>query len=165
MPRQECKPIDERLRFIARLLEGEKIAPLCREFGISQVTGHKLLNWYRECGLDAFNDRSRRPCRHANKLPDQVERTVLGAPKIRDKLIRALLGGDRQISPELFARMVSLFAPQGTIEITMVMGGYTMTAMLLNAVDQHLPRAGSRCCRHASLRTRASDRHYSLLSW
>jgi hypothetical protein len=36
--------MDERLRFIARLLEGEKMAPLCREFGISRVTGHKLFN-------------------------------------------------------------------------------------------------------------------------
>ena len=28
MPWNECKPMDERLRFIARLLEGEKMAPL-----------------------------------------------------------------------------------------------------------------------------------------
>jgi len=32
MPWRTCKPMDERLRFIARLLEGEKMAPLCREF-------------------------------------------------------------------------------------------------------------------------------------
>jgi putative transposase len=90
--------MDERLRFVARLLEGEKMAGLCREFGISRVTGYKIFNRYRECGLDAFRDRSRRPYRHANKLPFQVERTILaikrefgwGAPKIRDKLIRQL---------------------------------------------------------------------------
>lgn len=28
MPWNECKPMDERLRFIARLLEGEKMAPI-----------------------------------------------------------------------------------------------------------------------------------------
>ena len=28
--------MDERLRFVARLLEGERTTPLCREFGISQ---------------------------------------------------------------------------------------------------------------------------------
>ena len=97
MPWNECKPMDERLRFIARLLEGEKISPLCREFGISRVTGYKIFNRYKECGLDGLNDRSRRPYRQANKLPFQVERTILGikrehpswgAPKIRDKLIR-----------------------------------------------------------------------------
>lgn len=90
--------MDERLRFVARLLDGEKMAPLCREFGISRVTGYKIFNRYKEYGLDALYDRSRRPYRHANKLPFQVERTIIsikrehtnwGAPKIRDKIIRA----------------------------------------------------------------------------
>ena len=89
--------MDERLRFIARLLEGEKMAPLCQEFGISRVTGYKIFNRYRGCGLGALYERSRRPYRHANKLPFQVERSILGVkreylswgtPKIRDKLIR-----------------------------------------------------------------------------
>ncbi len=78
MPWKECKPMDERLRFIARLLEGEKMSPLCREFGISRVTGYKIFNRYKDCGLDALNDRSRRPYRQSNKLPFQVERTILG---------------------------------------------------------------------------------------
>ena len=85
--------MDERLRFIARLLDGEKMAGLCREFGISRVTGYKIYNRYQDCGLDALNDRSRRPYRHANRLPFQVERCILGikrqypswgARKIRD---------------------------------------------------------------------------------
>lgn len=89
--------MDERLKFVARLLEGEKMAPLCREFGISRVTGYKIFERYKQCGLDGLNDRSRRPYRQANRLPFQVERTILGlkkeypnwgAPKIRDKLIR-----------------------------------------------------------------------------
>jgi hypothetical protein len=89
--------MDERLKFVARLLEGEKMAPLCREFGISRVTGHKIFNRYKECGLHGLNDRSRRPYRQSNKLPFQIERTILGikkehpswgAPKIRDKLLR-----------------------------------------------------------------------------
>jgi len=90
--------MDERLRFIARLLEGEKMSPLCREFGISRVTGYKIFNRYKDCGLDGLNDRSRRPYRQSNKLPFQIERTILGIkkehpswgpPKIRDKLVRA----------------------------------------------------------------------------
>ena len=97
MPWKECKPMDERLKFIARLLDGEKMAPLCREFGISRVTGYKIFNRYKDCGLDGLQDRSRRPYRHANQLPFQIERTILrlkrkhsswGAPKIRDKLIK-----------------------------------------------------------------------------
>ena len=61
MPWKECKPMDERPRFIARLLEGEQMASLCREFGISRVTGYKVYNRYKDCGLDALNDRSRAP--------------------------------------------------------------------------------------------------------
>lgn len=52
---------------------------------------------------------------------------------------RAMLRGNRQVPPELFAKMVALFGERGTIEITMVMGDYAMTAMLLNAVNQQLP--------------------------
>jgi putative transposase len=53
--------MDERLRFIARLLEGEKMAPLCREFGISRVTGYKWVDRIEAEGLKAVEDRSRAP--------------------------------------------------------------------------------------------------------
>jgi Helix-turn-helix domain len=46
MPWKECDPMDERLKFIARLLDGEKMAGLCREFGISRKTGYKVLARY-----------------------------------------------------------------------------------------------------------------------
>jgi putative transposase len=91
--------MDERLRFVARLLEGEKMTALCAEFGISRKTGYKLLDRYRDCGVAAFTDRSRRPYRQANRLPPQVEAVVVrlkreypswGAPKIREKLRRQL---------------------------------------------------------------------------
>jgi putative transposase len=42
MPWKECHVEDERLRFVARLLDGEKMARLCAEFGISRKTGHKI---------------------------------------------------------------------------------------------------------------------------
>jgi putative transposase len=97
MPWRECKRMDERLRFVARLLEGEKMAALCREFGISRPTGYKVFNRYKDLGLEGLLDRTRRPYRHANRLPFQVERTIVtlrqehptwGAVKIREKLIR-----------------------------------------------------------------------------
>ena len=34
--------MDERLKFVARLLEGEQMGGLCREFGISRKTGYKI---------------------------------------------------------------------------------------------------------------------------
>jgi hypothetical protein len=36
--------MDERLKFVARLLDGEKMAVVCREFGISRKTGYKRLD-------------------------------------------------------------------------------------------------------------------------
>jgi len=95
MPWKECHPMDERLRFVARRLEGEKMAPLCAEFGISRKTGYKIFERYKDCGVQAFSDRSRRPYRQANRLPAPVEATIVrlkreypgwGAPKIREKL-------------------------------------------------------------------------------
>ena len=50
MPWKECHVMDERLRFMARLLEGEKMAPLCAEFGISRKTGYKIYDRYKDCG-------------------------------------------------------------------------------------------------------------------
>jgi transposase-like protein len=40
--------MEERLRFVARLLEGEGMSAVCREFGISRKTGYKIFNRYRE---------------------------------------------------------------------------------------------------------------------
>ena len=97
MPWREGKRMDERLRFVARLLEGEKMAALCREFGISRPTGYKIFTRYKDLGLEGLIDRSRRPYRQANRLPFQVERTIValrqehptwGAVKIREKILR-----------------------------------------------------------------------------
>jgi putative transposase len=89
--------VDERLRFVARLLDGEKMAVLCREFDISRKTGYKIFNRYKDCGLEGLTDRSRRPYRQANQLPFQIEALIVqlkreqpsfGAPKIRDRIKR-----------------------------------------------------------------------------
>lgn len=69
-------------------------------------------------------------------------RPVTGLPEKEATVIefgRALLRGNHQVTPAMFEKMVALFGRQGTVEITMIMGDYTMTAMLLNAVDQRLP--------------------------
>jgi len=89
--------MDEKVKFVFRYLDGEKLAVLCREFGISRVTGHKIINRYKEYGIEGVQEQSRRPYRQANKLPFQLEMLILqikeekphwGAPKIRERLIR-----------------------------------------------------------------------------
>lgn len=97
MPWRECDVMDERLKFVARLLEGEKMAVLCRDFGISRKTGYKILERYEDSGVEGLTDRSRRPYRHANQLPFQIETMIVrlkrekptwGAPKIMELLAR-----------------------------------------------------------------------------
>ena len=104
MPWRECSVMEERLRFVARLLEGEGMSEVCRSFGISRKTGYKIFSRYKDLGLDALADRSRRPVRYANQLPDQVERLIVdlkrdkphwGARKIRELLVRKLAGDVR----------------------------------------------------------------------
>ena len=46
MPWKECSVMDERLRFVAKLLEGEAMTEVCREFGISRKTGYKIFARY-----------------------------------------------------------------------------------------------------------------------
>ena len=97
MPWKECHVVDERLRFVARLLDGEKMAGLCAEFGISRKTGYKIYKRYKGCGIEGLTDRSRRSQRHANHLPMAIETLIVrlkkdyptwGAPKIRERLRR-----------------------------------------------------------------------------
>ena len=46
--------MDERIRFVARLLDGHSMSEVCREFGISRKTGYKIFNRYKDCGLEGL---------------------------------------------------------------------------------------------------------------
>jgi transposase InsO family protein len=96
--------MDEGLRFVARLLDGDQMSLVCREFGISRKTGYKIFERYKDHGLEAFTDCSRRPVRYANQLPHQIESLIVrlkgdkphwGARKIQELLVRRLAGDVR----------------------------------------------------------------------
>jgi transposase InsO family protein len=104
MPWKASSVMEERLCFVARLLDGEAMTDVCREFGISRKTGYKIFDRYKEHGLEALTDRSRRPVRYANQLPQQLETLIVnskrnkphwGARKIRELLLRRLAGDIR----------------------------------------------------------------------
>lgn len=80
------------------------VTDVCRDFGISRKTGYKIFGRYKEHGLEALTDRSRRPVRYANHLPQQLESLIVrlktekphwGARKIRELLVRRLDGDVR----------------------------------------------------------------------
>ena len=99
MPWRRTTVMEERFGFVTRRLEGESMSALCREFGISRKTGHKIFARYREHGLEELHDQSRRPRRNANRLPLPVEAQIValkrekphwGARKLRELLAKRL---------------------------------------------------------------------------
>src|SRR5256714_7491888 len=104
MPWKASSVMEERLRFVARLLDGEAMTDVCRDYGVSRKTGYKIFSRYKEHGFEALSDRSRRPVRYANQLPGQIESLIVrlkrekphwGARKIRELLVRRLDGDVR----------------------------------------------------------------------
>jgi putative transposase len=93
MPWKECHVMDERLRFVARLLEGETMVALCEEFGILPKTVHKSISATGRFGVQGLHrpqppaassresicrwSSRRRSCRIKREYPSW------GAPKIR----------------------------------------------------------------------------------
>jgi hypothetical protein len=61
-------------------------------------TGYKIFERYQECGFEGLSDRTRRPFRYANQLPEQIEAAIVTARrnrarKIRERLLRSLPHG------------------------------------------------------------------------
>lgn len=121
MPWTVSNLMDERIKFVGRLLEGEKMAPLCREFGISRKTGYKLFNRYKDAGLDGLKDKSRTPYKHGMRIAFQVERSILrlkkeypqwGAPKIREKLQRQY----PQLKPPAISTVHAVLSRHGLVK-------------------------------------------------
>lgn len=99
MPWMECDAMTERLKFVARLVDGERMSDLCREFNISRKTGYKIYSRFQDDGIAGLADQSR----SARTRPNQTEKAVVraivrareehptwGAPKIKAFLEKRL---------------------------------------------------------------------------
>lgn len=79
MPWKVSSPVSERLKFIQRLQDGERVVDLCKEFGISRKTAYKLKARFEESGPAGLYDRSRAPLRIPRRTPPEIEALVLEA--------------------------------------------------------------------------------------
>jgi transposase InsO family protein len=77
MPWKVSEIVNERMRFVTRLEEGERMTDLCEEFGISRKTGYKFWNRYQIGGPDALFDEPRRPTFHPGTTPDAIRQLVV----------------------------------------------------------------------------------------
>lgn len=50
-----------KIEFVERATKGEKVAVLCREYGVSRTTGHKWINRFKARGYEGLDEESRRP--------------------------------------------------------------------------------------------------------
>lgn len=102
MPWKESDTMSERTKFVARLLEGERITDLCREFGISRNTGQRLKRRFAEEGASGLYERSRRPLRSPHRTSQEVAGRVVRLrkkfPTWGPKKLRARL---QQLHPEV----------------------------------------------------------------
>jgi putative transposase len=51
------------------LLDGKKMAALCREFDVSRKTAYKIFQRYRDCGLEGLTDAVESPSGNHSDLP------------------------------------------------------------------------------------------------
>ena len=92
MPWKECNKMNEKVKFIARLLDGERMTDLCKEFGISRKTGYSIRKKYENNGTSSFYEQSRSAVNRPNQTSTEVTNLIIelrethktwGAPKIK----------------------------------------------------------------------------------
>jgi transposase InsO family protein len=69
--------VNERMVFVSRLQDGERMSELCREFGISRKTGYKLLERFTEHGPKGLYDQSRARHTVRHRVPTQLEERLV----------------------------------------------------------------------------------------
>ncbi len=79
MPWEVSTRMSERMEFVARLLDGARMAELCREYGISRKTGYKFKERFERLGPVGLYDMSRAPQRVARRTPEVVRQQIIEA--------------------------------------------------------------------------------------
>jgi transposase InsO family protein len=84
MPWRTESVMDQRVEFVIRAQRGEeRMAPLCREYGISRPTGYLWLERYGEVGsISALAEHSRRPLHTPRRTESRIEAAVI---QLRDE--------------------------------------------------------------------------------
>ena len=78
MPWRTPDLVTIREEFVDQAMSGRHpVAALCNAYGISEKTGHKWLNRFKEEGRPGLSDRSRAPHESPNKISGEVRRQIL----------------------------------------------------------------------------------------
>jgi transposase InsO family protein len=77
MPWKESCRVHERMLFVSRVEQGERMTDLCREFGMSRKTGYKILARYQEKSVVGLYDEKRTPQHIPHRTPPEVVERLL----------------------------------------------------------------------------------------
>lgn len=78
MPWKETNVYEERMKFVIAWKQGDwTMTDICREFGISRVTGYKYLQQYEEYGIEGLMDKSRAPKYQPHAVSEDMVRRIL----------------------------------------------------------------------------------------
>lgn len=78
MPWKETCAMNERMKFVVDYEQRKvPLAVLCRQYGISRVTGYKWLKRYEVEGVEGLQDRSRAAKHHPQAVPERLENAIV----------------------------------------------------------------------------------------
>ncbi|HYQ42358.1 MAG TPA: helix-turn-helix domain-containing protein, partial [Polyangiaceae bacterium] len=77
VPWKAKEPVDLRVEFVGRLQRGERMTDLCREYGVSRKTGHKLWRRYQELGVSGLEDQRRVPKHIPHRTTAEAAEAIL----------------------------------------------------------------------------------------
>ncbi len=95
MPWKVNDVMTERMRFILRHQDGERMTDLCKEFEISRKTGYKFLERYKKFGAVGLEDRPPVARNRPHRTPPEIRQKVValrrkyptwGPKKLKDYL-------------------------------------------------------------------------------
>jgi len=69
--------MEERMKFLARLKQGERMTDLCNEFGISRKTGYKFVERFERLSVIGLVDQKRAPIRSPQQTAPETEELIV----------------------------------------------------------------------------------------
>ena len=101
MPWKASRTVDVKLEFVTRLLRGERMTDLCREYGINRQTGYEVAERSKRFGAEGLEPQSRAPKTIPHRMSAELAELVVAEkrahPTWGPKKIKAALERDGQI--------------------------------------------------------------------
>jgi transposase InsO family protein len=109
VPWKSKTPVDLRIEFMKRVMKGETVAELCRQFGISRKTGDKFKQRFKRLGEAGLLDKSRAPNVIPHKTSPEVIKLLVEEKK------RHPTWGPKKLKTQLEERLLTELPAASTI--------------------------------------------------